>query len=240
MSFTALNNPSCILHLALRLHVWRHLIRVYIQSSLCTQKVAWCSGAIQQSHVSFHIFGEDVWNSVLPFITCRSVMIGLPAFLPSLVRPVCFHSNLFSISYMCPTVCLYSWSFSSSVSYPPPFLSLSLAASFHLFVYLSQRELMWPLCAVSSPCGRQSSPAPIRTALLGAVSRAELQTRSFIHVRRRPPPQPDERTQERKKCKWRPEKSDRIKESQEKTCFTITAPSTSCSLVPTLPSTIAH
>lgn len=73
--------------------------------------------------------------------------------------------------------CLYSLSFSDSFSV----IHLP-SASLHLFLYLSQWELMWPLCAVSSLRGRQSSSAPIRTALSGAVSTTGLPTHSLIHA----------------------------------------------------------
>lgn len=66
-------------------------------------------------------------------------------------------------------------------------LTPSLSAAFHLFLYLSQWELMWPLCAVSSLRGRQSSSAPIRTALSGAVSTTGLPTHASIYVRHPPP-----------------------------------------------------
>lgn len=72
-----------------------------------------------------------------------------------------------------------------SRSHPPAF-SDSPSASFHLFLYLSQWELMWPLCAVSWLRGRQSSSAPIRTALSGAVSTTGLPTHSAIHVHHPP------------------------------------------------------
>lgn len=66
-------------------------------------------------------------------------------------------------------------------------LCLPLSASFYLFLYLSQRELMWPLCAVSSLRGRQSSSAPIRTAVSGAVTTTGLPTHSSVHERDPPP-----------------------------------------------------
>lgn len=79
--------------------------------------------------------------------------------------------------FVCVTNCLHSLSFSAS--FPS---TCSLPASFHLFLYLSQWELMWPLCAVSSPLGRQSSSAPIRTALSGAVCTGGLPTHSPLLV----------------------------------------------------------
>lgn len=109
--------------------------------------------------------------------------------------------------------CLYSLSFSASLCHPPA-RSCSLPASFHLFLYLSQWELMWPLCAVSSLRGRQSSSAPIRTALSGAVSTTGLPTHSPIHACHPPP------------TGWEIEKRNGAKEREEKRnlsflCFSI-------------------
>lgn len=75
------------------------------------------------------------------------------------------HRSLFGISSACRTVFIPFFLLILPVS-----STCSRSASFHLFPYLSQWELMWPLCAVSSPRGRQSSSAPIRTALSGAAN----------------------------------------------------------------------
>lgn len=80
--------------------------------------------------------------------------------------------------------------------FPSQLLSLCLFPS---FLYLSQWELMWPLCAVSSLRGRQSSSAPIRTALSGAVSTIGLPTYSSIHIRHPPVQREKDRVG---KCEW--------------------------------------
>lgn len=105
---------------------------------------------------------SDWFNSFF-FHYLRLAFLFLPPLL-SIFKP------FWHFVCVCLTVSLFPLSFSLSpslihlLSLPP------LSASFHLFLYLSQWELMWPLCAVSSLRGRQSSSAPIRTALSGAVS----------------------------------------------------------------------
>lgn len=84
--------------------------------------------------------------------------------------PSSLSSSLSDISSVCAWLSPFSLSASLSLPLSSTFSLPPLSASFHLFLYLSQWELMWPLCAVSSLRGRQSSSAPIRTALSGAVS----------------------------------------------------------------------
>lgn len=132
-----------------------------------------------------------LWIFCLPvladFSDSFNVFFFLPLFgLSIFIFPL--SSQPFWHLSVCLTVCLYSRSFSGSLSLIHLLsLTLSLSASFHLFLYLSQWELMWPLCAVSSLRVRQSSSAPIRTALSGAVSTTGLPTHSSIHARHPPP-----------------------------------------------------
>ncbi len=102
-------------------------------------------------------------------------------FLSTSVWPFYFYFPPIFPAFLTFRLC--AWLSVFTFSHPP---ALSHSASFHLFLYLSRWELMWPLCAVSSLRGRQSSSAPIRTALSGAVSTTGLPTHSSIHVRHPP------------------------------------------------------
>lgn len=140
------------------------------------------------------------WFNFFFFHYLRLAFLFLPPLL-SIFKP------FWHFVCVCLTVSLFPLSFSLSpslihlLSLPP------LSASFHLFLYLSQWELMWPLCAVRSLRGRQSSSAPIRTALSGAVSTTSSQkkekkkkTHSSIHLRH----PPLERWKEKEKGKKEP------------------------------------
>lgn len=134
--------------------------------------------------------------------------------------------------FVCVPNCLYRLSPSASLSSTCS-LFLSLSASFHLFLYLSQWELMWPLCAVSSLRGRQSSSAPIRTALSGAVSTTGLPTHSLIQACHPPP------------TGWETEKKNRVTKMKRKgiwqrRCVSSPLLSLIHSLFPFLSSTIPH
>lgn len=112
------------------------------------------------------MFIEDKRLSVSLFAwrTFFSPPLQLFSSLPPLPPPLHLRC-LFGISSACLTVF-----FSPFLLILPVSSTCSRSASFHLFPYLSRWELMWPLCAVSSPRGRQSSSAPIRTALSGAAN----------------------------------------------------------------------
>lgn len=138
------------------------------------------------------------WFNFFFFHYLRLAFLFLPPLL-SIFKP------FWHFVCVCLTVSLFPLSFSLSpslihlLSLPP------LSASFHLFLYLSQWELMWPLCAVSSLRGRQSSSAPIRTALSGAVSTTSSQkkekkkkTHSSIHLRHPPLERWKEKEKEKK------------------------------------------
>lgn len=141
-------------------------------------------------------------------------LIGLTSFFSTTsVWPFYFYlpsslsSSLSDISSVCAWLSPFSLSASLSLPLSSTFSLPPLSASFHLFLYLSQWELMWPLCAVSSLRGRQSSSAPIRTALSGAVSTTSSQkkekkkkTHSSIHLRH----PPLERWKEKEKGKKEP------------------------------------
>lgn len=138
------------------------------------------------------IFTERNWDkfSASVFLLFALSEWFIISFSPSMPGVSIFISSLSSRAFwhfIWMPDCLYSQSFSASLSFTC-FLPLRLCVppSFPL-QYLSQRALMWPLCAVSSLCGRQSSCAPIRTALSGAVSTTGLPVHSSIHMRHHPP-----------------------------------------------------
>lgn len=153
-------------------------------------------------------------------------LIGLtPFFSTTSVWPFYFYlpsslsSSLSDISSVCAWLSPFSLSASLSLPLSSTFSLPPLSASFHLFLYLSQWELMWPLCAVSSLRGRQSSSAPIRTALSGAVSTTSPQKKRkekknpFLH----PPTPPTAREVEREgegKKRANDTKKVRLKEQQ--------------------------
>lgn len=133
--------------------------------------------------------------------------------------PSSLSSSLSDISSVCAWLSPFSLSASLSLPLSSTFSLPPLSASFHLFLYLSQWELMWPLCAVSSLRGRQSSSAPIRTALSGAVSTTSPQKKRkekknpFLH----PPTPPTAREVEREgegKKRANDTKKVRLKEQQ--------------------------
>lgn len=162
-------------------------------------------------------------------------MSGLSIFISSLSCRAFWH-------FIC--VCLYSRSFSASLSFTC-FLPLCLRVLPSIpLQYLSQRALMWPLCAVSSPRGRQSSCAPIRTALSGAVSTTGQPACSSIDMSHPPPTVWDVERQE--KSKWHREgktKSQRKRKILWLRRYVLSPllhPSLTHSLLPCLSSIIPH
>lgn len=153
--------------------------------------IVYLSKSCDQTTGSSPFVSNLLWHRVLLFWL---VELSFFLFITSIFIPP-LSPNPFR-HLICVPNCFCSLPFLTHLLSLPP--SLPPSATFHLFLYLSQWELMWPLCAVSSLHGRQSSSAPIRTALSGTVSTAGMQTLSSIQARR-PPVEMEKWISERKK-----------------------------------------